>query len=571
MLLPRHSILLFLSTLYTHSFASPISVRNETINWNFPEIPPSTSLTWYPCYSGHFCAMLDVPLDYLNPKLGRAFVPIIKKPAVSSNYKGIVFLNPGGPSESGVQFLLDVSDEVKDAVGSDYDFAAWEPRGIGYSIPAVNNCQPPDSNLTKSKRSLDNLKIYGPNMSLEDLIDADTLNQVMKQGEDCARYMGGPLDAGPHMTTATVVRDLITIVDAYAASSDGKRASQDPKLLNYWGFSYGTIIGQTFASMFPDRLGRVVIDGVVDPDLYIAADINALYTIDQDKVFSTFFLYCHQAGPTLCPFYTGKTPVDIYNRFESMLSDLNFTYAKQQHWENATAMISVVEILKDALRPTSYDPMKWFPVLGTGLVTVDTYVKSSNLSSAAILDILSALSAPSSGSGGGDPGLPPGDPTPLNSLTRFLGVACPDTGNRLFNSSFEEYTKRLAVSQRQSWIGGTRVWQEVLPCLGWSIRSDDVFEGPFGGRTGGRFLAVGNRLDPVTPLVKYVSLLFCFTGLVSCGVRIHELRRRLTLQFEQCAESCSDLPGCATTHDRGHRCKAFPSTLGTGRDFLLAN
>src|SRR4051794_6888679 len=83
------------------------------------------------------------------------------------------------------RFLLDVSDEVKDAVGSDYDFAAWEPRGIGYSIPAVNNCQPPDSNLTKSKRSLDNLKIYGPNMSLEDLIDADTLNQVMKQGEDC--------------------------------------------------------------------------------------------------------------------------------------------------------------------------------------------------------------------------------------------------------------------------------------------------------------------------------------------------------------------------------------------------
>lgn len=72
----------------------------------------------------------------------------------------------------------------------------------------------------------------------------------------------------------------------------------------------------------------------------------------------------------------------------------------------------------------------------------------------------------------------------------------------MYNSSFEEYTKRLPVLQNESWIGGNGVWTQFLPCLSWGIKSDDVYAGPFGGRTKGRMLAVGNRFDPVTPLVK---------------------------------------------------------------------
>jgi len=183
-----------------------------------------------------------------------------------------LFLNPGGPGGSGVQSLLNASEEIKNTVGPDYDLAAWEPRGIGYSVPAAAPCFFLDANATfsgpskqKRKRS-DGLKdyiVHGPNVPIESLADANTYAEL---GATCTKYNGKPLDAGPHMTTATVARDLMSILDAYAKTSDERRADRDPKLLNYWGYSYGTVIGQTFASMFPKRVGRVVVDGVVDPD-----------------------------------------------------------------------------------------------------------------------------------------------------------------------------------------------------------------------------------------------------------------------------------------------------------------
>jgi pimeloyl-ACP methyl ester carboxylesterase len=64
---------------------------------------------------------------------------------------------------------------------------------------------------------------------------------------------GGPDDAGPHMSTGVVMKDIISILDAYT-SSDECNGVDDASILNYWGFSYGTTIGQMFASMFPDRV-----------------------------------------------------------------------------------------------------------------------------------------------------------------------------------------------------------------------------------------------------------------------------------------------------------------------------
>ncbi|PVH75712.1 alpha/beta-hydrolase [Cadophora sp. DSE1049] len=502
---PQLSILLFLNNAFIgRSVASPVPAANGTQDLNFPEIPSSKNLVWHPCYGGYFCAMLDVPLDYLNPQLGRASVPIIKKPSLSSCYKGILFLNPGGPGGSGVQLLLNASDEIKNAVGPDYDLAAWEPRGIGYSVPAVVPCYLLDSNATisglskhkhKRSRSLKDYIIHGPGVPLESLGDANT---YANEGASCAEYNGKPLDAGPHMTTATVARDLVSILDAYAMTPEGRKAERDPKALNYWGYSYGTMIGQAFASMFPKRVGRVVVDGVLDPDAWVAGTLDAISTIDQDKIFATFFFYCHSAGPTLCPFSANATALDIFNRFEIMISHLNSTHATQQNWENATALDTAILMIQTGLRQAMYDPIGLFPTIGTGLVTVENIILSGNVRYDSILDILRALGLfPET-----IPELPPGDPSPELIFERFHSVACADVGGKLYNSSFEEYAMRLLELQGQSWIGGNGIWLQYLPCLSWPIVSDDVYDGPFGGKTKGKILAVGNRFDPVTPLVN---------------------------------------------------------------------
>ncbi|KAH7378058.1 hypothetical protein BKA64DRAFT_248579 [Cadophora sp. MPI-SDFR-AT-0126] len=493
---------LFNNGLINFSVASPVLAANGTRDLNFPEIPSSKNLVWHPCYSGYFCAMLDVPLDYLNPQLGRASVPIIKKSSLSSCYKGILFLNPGGPGGSGVQLLLSASDEIKNTVGPDYDLAAWEPRGIGYSVPSLAPCYQLEANATisgslknKVKRSLNDYIIHGPNLPIDSLGDANT---YVNDGTSCAEYNGGPLDAGSHMTTATVARDLVSILDAYARTPEGRKAERDPKLLNYWGYSYGTMIGQNFASMFPKRVGRVVVDGVIDPDAWVAGTLDALLTIDQDNIFATFFFYCYSAGPTLCPFSTNTTALHIFDRFQAMISNLNSTHAAQQNWDNATALELTISLIQTGLRQAMYDPIGLFPTIGTGLVTIESIILSGNVSYDTILDILRALGLfPDN-----IPELPPGDPSPELFFERFHSVACADVGGRLYNSSFEEYAKRLSKLQEESWIGGNAIWLQYLPCLSWKIVSDDVYAGPFGGKTKGRILAVGNRFDPVTPLVK---------------------------------------------------------------------
>lgn len=120
-----------------------------------------------------------------------------------------------------------------------------------------------------------------PELFLEAAYQNATVN-----GEICQEQIGGPNDAGPHMTTSVNAKDMISILDAFAASPEavGVENATD---LNYWGFSYGTFLGQTFASMFPDRVGRMVIDAVVDPEDYILMQDEKMIQFS-DETFSTF-------------------------------------------------------------------------------------------------------------------------------------------------------------------------------------------------------------------------------------------------------------------------------------------
>lgn len=170
----------------------------------------------------------------------------------------MVLTNPGGPGSSGIQFLLDTAEKTSKWIGNNYDYVAWEPRGLGFSVPAAN-CEEPLNTLTSRDLIA---RINGPEVS--EAVTALDVEQSVAIGNNCKRIIGGDDQAGPHMTSSVVVKDIISILDAFAKSKDGKKV-KEPHLFNYWGVSYGTYIGQTFASMFPDRVGRVLLDAVVKP------------------------------------------------------------------------------------------------------------------------------------------------------------------------------------------------------------------------------------------------------------------------------------------------------------------
>jgi pimeloyl-ACP methyl ester carboxylesterase len=139
-------------------------------------------------------------------------------------------------------------------VGTNFDIVGFDPRGLGRSIPTAN-CS--SSNTSLRRRAFG---LYGPELSTSYWTQTFEADRAL--GAECEAAIGSPDDAGPHMSTAVVARDMLSIVDAFAATESG-RAAEGSSLLNYWGISYGTFIGETFASIYPDRVGRVVLDGKI--------------------------------------------------------------------------------------------------------------------------------------------------------------------------------------------------------------------------------------------------------------------------------------------------------------------
>lgn len=304
-------------------------------------------------------------------------------------------------------------------------------------------------------------------------------------GSNCATTSGGQLDAGPHMSTATTARDMLSIVDAFAETEDGQRAAKPSHLLNYYGVSYGTFLGQTFASMFPERVGSMVLDGVVDPETYLT-NWTRNFVNHLDGGIAGFFIYCHEVGPSECSYYTGSSAKDIYERFVRSFTQLDAETAIEQNWQNATEIESALLNLKVLLLATAYMPLVQYGLLADSLLHLEVAIRSQVLSKWNEETI--AVYGVSTPDGFAD--------------AQFaLGVLCSDQGNIWYNKTLEDFRPLVAELDSQGIVGD--IWiKTVMACSGWSIEAAERFTGPFTGDTATPILFVGNTYDPVTPVDK---------------------------------------------------------------------
>jgi pimeloyl-ACP methyl ester carboxylesterase len=198
-------------------------------------------LDWADCGSGHQCAHLRVPLDYAKPT-GRAIsLSLLKVPALQpSKRRGSMVVNPGGPGASGVDYAAGAATTFGSALRQVYDVVGFDPRGVGRSTPVqcagddfLNKVVDGDSDPTTpaQRRAADRL--------------------VRTLGQGCLDRSGA---LARHVSTVEVARDL-----------DVLRAALGDRRLTYFGASYGTAIGATYANLFPRRVGRMVLDGALDP------------------------------------------------------------------------------------------------------------------------------------------------------------------------------------------------------------------------------------------------------------------------------------------------------------------
>jgi pimeloyl-ACP methyl ester carboxylesterase len=197
-------------------------------------------VSWHGCHDGFECAKVRVPVDYAAPSGASITLSVVRLPSHGGERLGSLLLNPGGPGASGIGSALDAETTISATVRRHYDIVGFDPRGIDASAPI--HC------LTDAQTDQFIEQDGSPDNSAEE----SALVRISRQlGQRCAAR-NGPLLA--HVGTRDAARDL-----------DVLRGVLGDAKLNFLGKSYGTYLGAIYAETFPDRVGRLVLDGVVDP------------------------------------------------------------------------------------------------------------------------------------------------------------------------------------------------------------------------------------------------------------------------------------------------------------------
>lgn len=198
-------------------------------------------LEWTTCGSEQ-CADATVPLDWEEPEGETITIALRRVPAADGSPVGSLLVNPGGPGRSAIDTVTFFRQAVSRDVLAAYDLVVFDPRGVQHSSPVT--CVDPEE--------LDALTAWVPDLSTDEGI-AEAVARNGALGDACLERTGPLLG---HVDTRSAARDM-----------DVLRAALGDEALTYLGYSYGTELGATYAALFPERVGRLVLDGAVDPTL----------------------------------------------------------------------------------------------------------------------------------------------------------------------------------------------------------------------------------------------------------------------------------------------------------------
>lgn len=206
--------------------------------------PAVQILDWQPCSDSNaplvLCARLERPLDRSRPSGPKVSIAMAKVPATGTPQEriGTLFMNPGGPGGAGAQ-AIGLANLMPEELRDRFDFVSWDPRGIGQTTPAIKNCtgQMPTRPATGP--------VNWQQVLNERIVELTAVNNACIEGNREVIQNAGTVD---------VAHDL-----------DAMRRAVGDDALSFWGISYGTMIGSTYAQLFPDKVRALVLDGNMNP------------------------------------------------------------------------------------------------------------------------------------------------------------------------------------------------------------------------------------------------------------------------------------------------------------------
>ncbi|KAI0331372.1 alpha/beta-hydrolase [Cubamyces sp. BRFM 1775] len=476
-----------LSTVLTTSFiiglVEAADMRGE--QWVGPG--NSSAFQWGPCNSSLVndpsisCSFFEVPLDYHNKSAGTGRLMVAKLNATAERF-GTLFVNPGGPGSSGLTNLNNTRSVLPSVTGGHYDIVSWDPRGVGpLTVPGDIQCFSSAEEYEAFWNGT--IELTGIEMT-GDFTDPWDVQRLLSQapimqkkyeelGQRCLEQPSGKYLK--YVGTAATVRDMVAMADAL----DGPNAP-----INYAGISYGTILGSWFINMFPDRIGRVVLDGVFDPTVIATEDSTTLWPkqlVDADKVYDAFVTGCALSGPNGCAIATqGQTPAEVDANVQTLLQ-----LAHNAALINSSILTTTTQIRR-ALIAAMYNATVWTPIanaLNSTATTVDAESQGSANRRAMRR------------------GLHKRQATLLPTYSH-QAIACSDSIDPHGTTMLDVFKTIISSSRTGSHLF-TSIWGSDIAfwyCPFWPVRAVERYQGPFNKTLANKVMLFSNTYDPVTPV-----------------------------------------------------------------------
>lgn len=455
---PRRTLAAGIAVLLTVSLAGCLP------NFLVPDIPNRTStpteenvpaalapfygqvLQWTNCGHGLQCSAAKAPLDWSEPSSGEIKLALIRQPATGTSH-GSLLVNPGGPGGSGFDFIRESIDYATDAtLQKNFDIVGFDPRGVGRSTAvACYDARQMDAYLydvSTLKRG-------------SDAWIAEQRKVATEFGAACA------LNTGPllgHVDTVSAARDL-----------DLLRAVLGDAKLHYLGYSYGTYLGAVYAGLHPDKVGRVVLDGALDPSAS-NFEVTKVQAEGFESALRAYLDSCVRGSD--CPF-TG-TADQAMSKVGALLASVEANPIRNPDGR----MLGANTLLTAIIYPL-YDPNAWS--LLTGML-VDVMSGSAE----AAFQLADAYNSRSANGTYTD-----------NSTEAFMAINCLD-----YRYDDDPATMRAQAAQlaEVAPVIGPYMGFGDIGCASWPAEST-VDRGPIAAKGAPAIVVIGTTNDPATPYV----------------------------------------------------------------------
>ena len=407
-------------------------------------------ITWRDCGDGLQCARVRVPLDWVHPDGSMVTLSVIRHPASRPDQRiGTMFFNPGGPGSSGVEEVRRSADLLDRTGRGRFDVVSWDPRGTGASTRV---------RCFASPRARE--RFWG-DVPVVPTTVADQVRYRRRADAYGPRCRAASGDLLRFISTADTVRDM-----------DHLRRLVGDAQMTYLGWSYGTVIGQTYANMFPGRVRAIILDGVLDPRPFTSTIQTSLgrNLAGSDLAFREFQRLCELAGPGRCALAGKGTSVRA--RVRGLIRRLQRR-----------------SIPAPSARPpgrlTYSDLLSALFVWTPGPATWPTMAEALDQAAAGDGSAVKALAR----------SLPP---IVHDSLVPAVALQCADKSrSRVGSGAWPAVIPRFRAENFA--LGQTLGWWLWAPCSTWPVTSPNRYAGPWNAVTPTPVLVVGTRVDPRTP------------------------------------------------------------------------